>query len=338
MKILLIRNGRAGDIVMCTPALCALHDYYPSARFSFLTSFDGKRLLKDFSDRIDEFWIYNRKNPFQFLTKMALRRKIKSGNFDLVFNMEWNETYARLAKASSGAIYNMDDSGGSVVHYAQLLLDMVSRSVGKDVGFYPASLKVTEQGAMKAKTLLENAGIGDDAYVVSLHPTYSGTSKLFNFRNDKRGKRDNVWPTENYGELGLRLANFARDQNVKVRVLMNLMADDLDIGNTIVRRSNGNVHLLCPPPDIQSYLAYLKRVNLFVAPNTGPMHMAAAVGTDMVALFSGLNPDDCGPFVKRDKCTILRAEETNNPNIGLAAISVEQVFNACLQRIEKWRS
>ena len=46
IKILIIRVGRAGDMVMCTPALSALLDHYPDAEFTFLTSAEGKQMAQ----------------------------------------------------------------------------------------------------------------------------------------------------------------------------------------------------------------------------------------------------------------------------------------------------
>jgi len=68
---------------------------------------------------------------------------------------------------------------------------------------------------------------------------------------------------------------------------------------------------------------------LLVTPNTGPMHVAAAVGTPVVALFSGWSPAECGPFVPPERARTLRAEDTAEPGRGLAAISADAVFEAC---------
>ena len=69
-------------------------------------------------------------------------------------------------------------------------------------------------------------------------------------------------------------------------------------------------------------------MNLLIAPDTGPAHIAAAVDTNLIALFSGHNPNDCAPYTSTDKLRVLRAENMQNPELGLAAISVEDVFQA----------
>jgi len=99
-------------------------------------------------------------------------------------------------------------------------------------------------------------------------------------------------------------------------------------------RAEGAVTILSGPPDFERYKAVLERLRLFVVPNTGPMHVAAAVGTPVVALFSRWSPAECGPFVPAERQRVLRAEDTPEPGRGLAAIAAERVFDACRSFLE----
>jgi len=69
-------------------------------------------------------------------------------------------------------------------------------------------------------------------------------------------------------------------------------------------------------------------MNLLIAPDTGPAHIAAAVGTNLVGLFSGHNPKDCAPYTSDNKLVVLRAEDYQHSELGLAAISAGDVFQA----------
>ena len=57
-KILVIRVGRAGDMIMITPALLAILDNYPDHEIHLLTSADGKRILNGFNEKITNVYIY----------------------------------------------------------------------------------------------------------------------------------------------------------------------------------------------------------------------------------------------------------------------------------------
>ena len=109
---------------------------------------------------------------------------------------------------------------------------------------------------------------------------------------------------------------------------MDLLPEEKELGQKIVNASNDTITLLIPPPNFERYKATLSRMNFLIAPDTGPAHIAAAVGTNLVALFSGHNPNDCAPYTAMNKLKILRAEDCQHPELGLAAISAEDVFQA----------
>ena len=68
-KILAIRIGRSGDIVMITAALKALLKKYPDAEIDVLTSPDGKRLLSGFDKRMNVLYVHERKSLFEYFKR-----------------------------------------------------------------------------------------------------------------------------------------------------------------------------------------------------------------------------------------------------------------------------
>jgi hypothetical protein len=92
---------------MCTPALSALLDHYPDAEFIFLTSAEGKRVLGNFSSRIKNFWVYDRKHPFPVFVYRRINRDILGARFQKKYCFESNEKYYRLVKGSSASIYRL---------------------------------------------------------------------------------------------------------------------------------------------------------------------------------------------------------------------------------------
>ena len=112
-------------------------------------------------------------------------------------------------------------------------------------------------------------------------------------------------------------------------IVMDLLPEERSLGESIVRASEGRIRLLTPAPDFERYKATLQRMNLLITPNTGPMHIAGAVGTRMVALFCVQHPGDSGPYVPPAQWVALRAEDTLAPHLGLAAIAPIDVFEAC---------
>jgi heptosyltransferase-1 len=311
IKILIVRVGRAGDMVMCTPALSALLDHYPDA------------------PRIQNFWVYDRKHSFPFFVYRRINRAIVSARFHNIYCFESNEKYYRLFKGSSASIYRLR-AGKKVTHYAQLLLDMVSRGVKKNVGFYPLYLPVDDMAVKENDRLLIRRGITKNTLLIAFHPTFSGINHRRQMRKHGRHK---IWPPASYAKLADRLHHYARQKNLELRVVMNLLPEETKFGETIAAQSLEGIDIICPEPNFMRYTAFLQRVDLLISPDTGPMHLAAALGTPLIALFSGKDPNDCGPFGRNQKFKVLRAEDMDFPLPGLAAISVESVFQACKAQI-----
>jgi ADP-heptose:LPS heptosyltransferase len=119
---------------------------------------------------------------------------------------------------------------------------------------------------------------------------------------------------------------------------MDVLPEERRLVEAIEKESGGTVRLISAPPDFERYKAVLERMALLVTPDTGPMHIAAAIGTPLVALFSRKSPEDCGPFMPADKYRVLRAEDAPHPEFGLTAITPESVFDACTPFLADWQA
>jgi heptosyltransferase-1 len=84
---------------------------------------------------------------------------------------------------------------------------------------------------------------------------------------------------------------------------------------------------------VSELIALTRRASLFVGGDTGPMHLAAALGVPIVALFGPTRPERNGPYATRS--VVLRSPEsvdnsshTDKPDLGLHSIRPEQVIAA----------
>lgn len=332
-KILVVRIGAAGDMVMITPALRAILDHFPDSEVALLTSADGKRMLTGFDARVRTFHLCNRKDPLYFWHKHRTLREVRSGNYGAVFCFENNPKIQNFFKDYSCPKYMLRKARG---HSSQQLLDAVMEALGGRVTLnrdnYPLHLPVSTQAKAEMTEYLRTQGIDDDTFLIGLHPTFSGIDNPW--QRLKRG-RHHIWPAEYFGRLGKMLAMHGHVQGRPVQVVANLLPSEQKIGQAVREASNGALRLLIPPPNIERYKAYLQRCDLLVVPNTGPMHMAAAVGTPVVALYSSQSVEDNAPFTAFERFSVLRAEDTSQPHLGLAAITPEAVFETCLSQIQK---
>lgn len=324
-KILVARVGRAGDMVMITPALNALLSAFPKAEVHLLTSAEGRRVMKGYDGRVTRTRVYHRRFPRYLWLKNKLVRELRAQDYDKVYVFETNPHYHRLLAGTAPAVFQLDNPA-SGVHYCSLCLDLVARSTPTPFERGWVSLPVTHDGLEKARALLAKHGIGPDTAIVGLHPTFGG-STLPIFR-DRRGNRHRVWPQESFVRLVLELHERSKAQNIPLRVVIDALPEERDLVEPIVRQSGGAVTLLAETPDFERYKGVLQCMDVMVTPNTGPMHIVAAVGTRVVALFSGWSADECGPYVPAEQFRALRSEDNEHKERGLAAIPPEVVAEA----------
>ena len=324
MKILVVRIGRAGDMVMITPALNALADKYPESEITILTSPDGQRVLKGFHSQIKNVWILDRKKLFPFIQRVQLSRAIQKSDFKHIYCFETKKSFTKLFKNSNAQQHILHNVKNSEINFADRCLRLIDPTLTKKQ--YPVFLPVQDDARRRAQTILQQAGIPEDVFLIGIHPSYSGLGKKFG-RNKKSLPHRN-WPVSHWGALCKQITDYAKENGHNIQVIMDLMPEEKELGLSIIKESKNSVSLITPPPDFERYKATLARMDLLIVPNTGPMHIAAAVGTNIVSLFSIHNPKDCAPFTDENKLKILRAEDCQHPEHGLAAISAENVFHA----------
>lgn len=324
MKILAIRVGRAGDIVMVTPALQAILDKWPQAELHVLTSPDGQRVLKGFHDKLTQLIIYQRKGIKGLLEKGRVKKLIKQTAYDRIFCFELNPGFLKLLDGQSATINQIGEED-SVINYAERCLKVVCQP--EEIQDRWLSLPVTDEGKKSARQQLLGQNITDDDFVIGIHPSFSALRK-FSLRN-KDTRTQKGWPAEYFARLASMLVEHGESHGKRIYVIMDLVPEDRELGERIVQLSNGKAKLFIPPLNFERYKALLQRMNLLVSPDTGPMHIAAAVGTQLVALFAGHDPRDCGPYVPDKQYRVLRAEDMSEPELGLAAITPEIAFEAC---------
>jgi len=323
VKVLVVRVGRVGDLVMITPALNRILDGPDAPEVHLLTSEDGPRGLNGVHPRLTEFHPYNRRFPKNLISPRKLLETLRDLKFKRVYVFETNPHYHRLVDGLAPDQYNLPDAS-EVVHYSVRCLDLVEESLPSG-GDHPwISLPVSSEGRERANIYFADHGIGPEEWLVGIHPTTSDSRKNILMR--QKGWHHRIWQNESYARLAEILRDYGKEQGFSIRPVMDLLPEESGVGDHFAQNAQDSLTILTGPPDFERYKAVIERMKLLITPNTGPMHIAAAVGTPLVALFSGWSPEDCGPFVPEERFRLIRAEESEDPNQALNGISPEKVF------------
>ena len=323
-KILVVRQGRAGDMVMITPALKQIFDGYPQAEVHLVTSGEGRRVMNGYHPRLSRIFLYTRKFPKTLIAGRQLVLQLKNEHYERVFLFETNPHYVKLMQGVAPRIHCITNLEPDI-HYCVRCLEVVEEALPQEPPRGWVNLPVTDAGREKARDLLARNGIGESTFLVGLHPTHSGMDRPWGGR-----KKHRSWPQANFARMAVLLNEHARARDLDLKVIADILPEEKRLLGELVKHSGGALTLLSEPPDFDRYKGLLARMNLLVSPDTGPMHLAAALGTPLVALFSGKSPLDCGPYAPPEQYRIVQAKDMPEPDRGLAAIPPEKAFEACL--------
>ncbi len=336
-RFLMVRLSSIGDIVHALPAAAALAETFPQAHLDWVVekryavllvgnphlhrviALDTlgwrERLIS--SPTFKKIWngIFDlRRAPytaaldFQGLWKSALVARLSASPERIGFSERW------LREPSAAILYTQKVSPLEGAHVVEENLALVER-VGARAGRWQFPLPWHEQ---------------DDAYVEEQLAALD--SKSFILINSGGGWRSKCWPPENYSALVRQLSSVRRE---KIILSGSPSEGDL-IAGILQGAGTGSAHYL--PTTLVQFIALARRAQLFIGGDTGPLHLAAAVGTPIVGLYGPTDPARNGPFAANDIALYTHApvDHSRDPRAGyLHGISVELVMEAVETRLAR---
>jgi len=136
------------------------------------------------------------------------------------------------------------------------------------------------------------------------------------------------WPAERYGDVARKLANLG------LRTILNCGPGEQELAQAAQSASGDTAESMhCT---ITELIALTRRARLFIGGDTGPLHLAAALGIPIVAIFGPTDPARNGPYatrsiVLRNPSSATTHARRSQPDQGLMEISVDAVFAAARQ-------
>jgi ADP-heptose:LPS heptosyltransferase len=267
MFILIVRNDRLGDLILALPAVQALRRRHPEARIGLVVAQATAPLLELYPERVER-WIDDEEHlrrlsgdrpdaivflyPDRRWARAASRARVPERIGTAYRRWSWRfNRRVRVHRRSSGR------------HEAELNLAVAAPLSGEAACVLPG-LQVPSPYARRADDLLARvAGLGPDEPFVAIHPGSSGSA--WN------------WPPDRYAETVAALA--AED----IPVVVTGASHEQELA-LLVAGPAGRV--IAGQTDLPLLGAVLARSRVTVAGSTGPLHLAAALGRPVVALFS----------------------------------------------------
>lgn len=336
-RVLVVRFGRIGDLLMLTPALRALGVAVPEAAIDLLTTPVGAATLATNPRLRARHVLRRRRIPLRVNPeKIRLVRRLRALALDAVFLFERAPRYHALVEALGVTrVYALAPWGKppgpyQIVHADDLHgvanFDRLLAHAGVPHAGWEYEMPIRDEAHRRADDLLREHGIARGAPVVGLH--------LGHFQRRRRWRRKcdpRSWPPDRYAEVVRRLASRGAS-----RFIFTGSADEAALVARVTRElPRDRIVNLAGKTDLPTLGAVLRRCALFIAPDTGPAHLAAAVGTPLVALFSRLSPALSGPMGAAERVQHIYREPVDLParargdcHPRMYAITVEDVMDA----------
>lgn len=292
-RILIIKLRAIGDVVMATPVIENLRRHFPKSHIAFLTEGASREVLAD-NPFLDELIILDRGawkglGPFGSLrAQWAFYCDLRSRNFDIVLDLFGNPRSAILSVVSGAKMRigfdfrgrrhcytNLIRPRGGDVHEVLFNLDALTAlevPIKTTVPLFPVS-EVLRQAS--SKWLAQNA-IGPGEKIVGINPGGGWEIKR--------------WNPERFAAVADRLK-----QDFGTHILLFWGPGERETVEALAASMTRDP-LILPETTLSEMAAYLQHCTLFLSNDSGPMHMAAALGVPTVGIFGPTDPALQGPY------------------------------------------
>ena len=325
-RFLLLRLGSLGDVVHALPAAAALRDSFPGARIDWAIEPRWARLLEGNPD-LNTVIPVDRKTAGGIVETV---KRLREANYTCAIDFQGLYKSALLAFASGSPRRIGFQRTYAREGYASWLY--TERHNPRGAHKVEHNLTLAEAaGAKKSPVRFPIAIRADDETQLTTELERRNIQNFF-VLNPGGGWRSKCWPAERYGELHAKI--FAR---FGLRGVVSYGPGEEDLAQAAIQ-SAGATPPVAIPLELGPLMALLRRAQCVVSADTGPLHLAAALGSPVVGLFGPTDPARNGPFITNpaQKSVIVRNPRLSETTYqrgtsyspAMLAITVDEVTEA----------
>lgn len=329
-NILVVNVNWLGDIIFSSPVFTNLRRQYPHARIVCLAVPRVKPVLECVPG-VDAVLVYDEEGKDRGLFG-ALKTifRIRREKFDAVFFIRSSTTRAwlcRLAEIPVRVGYDVKKQGRLLTHkYA----DPENTRHRSD-----RYLNVIEQFGVPVEDRTNVLAIrkDDKTFILDLFRKNGIVDGNFKIAVNLGGNWDlKQWPAGHFSLLIDRLMN-----ELGAKVIIPGAEKDIELAQSVCAPLKNKPVILAGQTDLKQLMALMQTADLVISADSGPLHIANAVGTDVIGIFGPTAPEVTSPR-GRGKVVILKTDIGCNrsscyhlacpDNICMRAVSVDDVVNA----------
>lgn len=334
-KFLVVRLSSLGDIVHTFPAVAALRESFPNAEIVWLTHLRWK-LLVESSGLASEVWTIETRS---WSSLQAMVHKIRERKFDTAIDYQglWKSAalpfLGSIPRTIGFSSQTIREFGVPILYTDRVCIAKthiadqngeLSQCAGARKLVSAFNLHIESREMEIVEQLLRGAAV--DRYVV-VSPGGGWASKC--------------WPPQRFGQLSQKIS-----QQLGLRCVLNYGSGEDHMISEIKAASGGSSPIEWKLP-LEKLMALLRNADCIVGGDTGPLHLAVALGTPAVALFGPTDPARNGPYpinespgvacrdiVLRSPRAVTSYKRGNQPDPSMLDLEVNAVFEAVRRVVE----
>lgn len=297
-KILFIGLSSVGDVVMTTPVLKSLQNIYPDAWFDIVVDKRGTGLYKNYP-RLNKLYLKDKDRPLRGVPDLLLQ--LWKNRYDLIVDVR-TDGLAYLLQAKKR--YTKWGATSYGPHAVENLMGVIA----------------TLHGDKPIPSARVWPSIADKEYAAEELSVFNRSDRLLAISTGDSRKLIKTWPAEKFIELLSRHENdfsgviflgnsFESEETKKVASHINLPYINT-VGNSLLEAA-----------------ALLEKSCLYIGPDSGLGHIAAAVETSTISFFSHVKPEQYRPWGNKSECLSGAKNDARNISVDNVSDAVRRIIN-----------
>ena len=321
-RILVVRLGSLGDIVHAFPAVGGLRSSFPNSEIIWVTHPKWEFLVKT-SGLATDVWTVDTRNWSNVRSTLS---RIRRHRFETAIDYQglWKSAaipFLAWVPRRIGFSSETVRERGVPILYTDRVRALSNAHIADQNG------KLSIRAG--ARTPIGDVNLrvpGEDEQVVRARIAKEGIENYV-VLSPGGGWRSKCWPVERYGSLAAKIL-----EEFGLQTVINVGPGETDLSAAVIRAA-GNAQPLAFTGSLGQLMALLKNATALVAGDTGPLHLADALGARVVAIFGPTDPARNGPYrrsgiVLRWEGAVTTYKRRTEPDESLMHISVDEVVNA----------
>jgi lipopolysaccharide heptosyltransferase I len=312
-----------GDAILTMPVACALRDEFPNAHIAWVVEKKAAPMIRH-HQALDQVIEFERGWMGSLGGLRAAREELRSHQFDITIDCQ-GLTKSSLAAWLSGAPKRIGFSGYHGGEVSRFLNNILVTPVFTHLT--DRSLELLIPLDIHSPKVRWKLPVNEAARKWANQWRCTVPTRLLAVLNPGATWESRLWESDRFAAT----ARYIRDRYEYRSVVVWGTAKERQMAEKIVELSEGAA-TLAPDTDLHHLAALIETADLFISADTGPLHIAVAVGTSTIGLYGATRPGDSGPY---GQVAIQKAYESGTrrhrraaDNSAMRKIGVEHVCEA----------